>query len=115
MPPDEPGIAPVIRLPLKRRPTLEQEAHREQLLHARLHARKLRRLKLKVALAGAALLGLLGAGLSMAVDSTDIEGGPVAEEEDSPSEEGPFGRPSVESDDTAAGSAWFTTEGAQRR
>ena len=114
MPPQEPGLAPVIRLQLKRRPTPEQEARLEQLALARLQARKLRRLKLKVALAGAALVGLLVAGLVMAVDSTDADGGALAED-DSSSDISPFSRSAGEGDDTAAGSAWFTTSGGGQR
>jgi hypothetical protein len=115
MPPQEPGLAPVIRLQLKRRPTPEQEARLEQLALAQLQARKLRRLKLKVALAGAVLVGLLVAGLVMAVDSIDAEGGALAEDDaSSDSDVSPFSRSAGESGDTAAGPAWFTTSGGQR-
>jgi hypothetical protein len=116
MPPEEPGLAPVIRLPLKRRPTPEQEVQRERLVLARLQARKLRRLKLKVVLAGAVLVGMLGAGLVMAVDSTDLEGGTLTSEDAaSDAEASPFAPASGGGDDTSAGSAWFSTSGSGSR
>jgi hypothetical protein len=72
-------------------------------------------MKLKLALAGAALVGFLGAGLSMAVDSTDMDGGPLVEEDASSEEASPYAPADGESGDTAAGSAWFSTGGGQRR
>ncbi len=113
MPPNEPGLAPVIQLPLKRRPSPEQEEHRQRLLHARQQARRLRRMKLKLALVGAVLVGFLGAGLSMALDSTDPDGGPLAEK-DTSSEDSPFESSSEESEDLS-GPAWFSTTGGGRR
>ncbi len=70
-------------------------------------------MKLKLALAGAALLGFLGVGLSMALESIDEEGGPVAEEDASFGD--PFFEASAGEDDDRAGSAWFTTMGGGRR
>jgi hypothetical protein len=114
MPPDEPGLAPVIRLPVKPRPSLSAvpvvEARREPL-----HVVRARRMKWGVLVTGVLLVGVMGSLLMMAIDSVDEAGGPLRptrEDVSSDSEDtSPFLPSSVEKSNLA-GPAWFSTSGS---
>jgi hypothetical protein len=114
MPPEEPKLAQVIPLPVRRRPSVRKVAVRQ--VPVSVPPRK--RGKGRLMLAGALLLGLLWTGLEMALDSIDEEGGLLMQDVSS-EDVSPF-RPSYEPEehesDDVAGSAWFsTTDGGRDR
>ncbi|MGZ3461802.1 MAG: hypothetical protein ACXU86_25195 [Archangium sp.] len=88
--------------------------------------RRLRRRKVKLAVVGACLVGVLASLLSIALDSTDEEPGTMSERservddsdrsesDDSPDEVSPFQPSSAEGHDVA-GSAWFSAQGGGQR
>ncbi|WP_257461594.1 hypothetical protein [Archangium lipolyticum] len=116
MPPEEPGLAPVIRLPVKPRPSLPTvpvvERPREPL-----HVVRARRMKWGVLLTGVVLVGVMGSLLMMAIDSVDEAGGPLR-----PAREGSFSEagaedatpflPSSVEPQNLSGPAWFSTSGS---
>jgi hypothetical protein len=118
MPPDEPKLAQVIPLPVRRKPGVRNgevrkaEARRAEVRQVQATAPSRKRGKGRVMVAGALLLGSLWMALEMAMDSIDDERGALTGEDSS--DWTPF-RPSAEPDeresDDAAGSAWFTTTG----
>lgn len=108
MPPEEPKLAQVIPLPVRRRPGVRKAEPSP--VQVAVPDRK--RGKGRLMLVGALLLGSLWMGLEMAVESIDDEGGPVAE--DSSDDWSPFqpsSEPAERDSDDVAGSAWFTTTG----
>jgi len=115
MPPDEPKLAQVIPLPVRRKPGVVRKAkvRKAEVRQAQASVPPRKRGKGRLMVAGALLLGSLWMALEMAVDSIDDEGRPLTGE-DSSGDWTPF-RPSAEPDerenDDAAGSAWFTTTG----
>jgi hypothetical protein len=112
MPPEEPKLAQVIQLPVRRKPGVRKAEVRQVQVQAS-SAPPRKRGKGRLMVAGALLLGSLWMGLEMALDSVDDEGGPLVGE-DTSGDWTPF-RPSAEpaerESDDAAGSAWFTTSG----
>ncbi len=114
MPPDEPGLAPVIRLPVKPRPSLPTVPVARPSLSTvpvvPLQDVRTRRMKWGVLLAGAFLVGLMGSLLMMAIDSVDEEAGPVRQSEEGASFEdvSPF-RSSSGAQPDLSGPAWFST------
>jgi hypothetical protein len=115
MPPEEPKLAQVIPLPVRRKPGVvrKAEVRKAEVRQVQATVPPRKRGKGRLMLAGALLLGSLWMALEMAVDSIDDEGGPLTGE-DSSGDWTPF-RPSAEpaerESDDAAGSAWFTTTG----
>jgi len=108
MPPDEPKLAQVIPLPVRRRPSVRKAEPSP--VQVSVPDRK--RGKGRLMVVGALLLGSLWLGLEMAVESIDDEGAPVAE--DSSEDWSPFqpsSEPAERDNDDLAGSAWYSTTG----
>jgi hypothetical protein len=109
MPPDEPKLAQVIPLPVRRRPGVRKaEPSPVQVV-----VPERKRGKGRLMVVGALLLGSLWMGLEMAVESIDDEGGPLGVE-DSSDDWSPFqpsSEPAERDNDDLAGSAWYSTTG----